>query len=115
MADRKAELGALVSGKNVLDDTKTLNNYSEDQSFARKVKPACVAKPRDANDVQKIVQWANRTNTPLIPGKLGAASFSWRYGARGSRGGYCRSKRYEKNHQHKPPRQNGDSRARCYL
>ena len=75
MADRKAELVALVSGKNVLDDTKALDSYSKDQSFTRMVQPSFVVKPKDTDEVQKLVQWANRTNTPMVPVSSGQPRF----------------------------------------
>lgn len=75
MADRKSELVALVTAKNVVDNTAVLDQYSGDQSFNRKVQPAFVVKPRNADEVQKIVQWANRTNTPLVPVSSGPPHF----------------------------------------
>ena len=75
MADQKAELVALVGEKNVLDDPETLDTYSRDQSFARMMKPRFVVKPKNVDEVQKIVGWANKTNTPLVPVSSGPPHF----------------------------------------
>jgi hypothetical protein len=75
MADRKSELVALVTAKSVLDNSKVLDSYSEDQSFARKIQPDFVVKPRNVDEVQKLVRWANRTNTPLVPVSSGPPHF----------------------------------------
>lgn len=75
MDDRKAELVALVGQKSVLDDPETLNKYSRDQSFTQAMKPQMVVKPKDVFDVQKIVGWANKTQTPLVPVSSGPPHF----------------------------------------
>lgn len=75
MPDRKAELAALVGEKNVLDDPETLESYSTDRSFAVPMKPRLVVKPGNADEVQKIVGWANQTNTPLVPVSSGPPHF----------------------------------------
>jgi FAD/FMN-containing dehydrogenase len=75
MADQKAELIALIGKKNVLDDPETLDAYSRDQSFARPMKPRFVVKPKNADEVQKIVGWANKTGTPLVPVSSGPPRF----------------------------------------
>lgn len=75
MVDPKAELVTLVSQKNVLDDPETLNNYSRDHSFAQMMKPRCVVKPGNVDEVQKIIRWANRTKTPLVPVSSGPPHF----------------------------------------
>lgn len=75
MADQKAELVVLIGERNVLDDPETLDTYSKDQSFARPMKPRFVVKPKNSDDVQKIVGWANVTNTPLVPVSSGPPHF----------------------------------------
>jgi FAD/FMN-containing dehydrogenase len=75
MSDQKAELTALVGGKNVLDDTETLDSYARDQGFPRAMKPRFVVRPKNAEDVQKIVGWANKTKTPLVPVSSGPPHF----------------------------------------
>jgi FAD/FMN-containing dehydrogenase len=75
MTDRKADLAAILTENNVIDDSKYLEKYSVDQSFARMMKPGWVVKPRNTEDVQKIVKWANRTKTPLVPVSSGPPHF----------------------------------------
>ncbi len=75
MDDRKAGLVALLGEKNVLDDPESLDSYSRDQSFTRAMEPLCVVKPGNSELVQKIVEWANQTRTPLIPVSSGPPHF----------------------------------------
>jgi FAD/FMN-containing dehydrogenase len=75
MADQKAELAALVGTNNVLDDPETLNSYSRDQSFTRAIEPRFVVRPGNVDEVQKIVEWANNTKTPLVPVSSGPPHF----------------------------------------
>ena len=75
MADAKAELVALVGKENVLDDPETLDTYSKDQSFTRAMKPRLVVKPQNVDEVQRIIGWASRTNTPLVPVSSGPPHF----------------------------------------
>ena len=71
----KEELIKTVGQANVLDDEKTLDVYSKDESFARPLKPRFVVKPKNVDEVQKIVQWANQTGTPLVPVSSGPPHF----------------------------------------
>lgn len=71
----KEELGKIVGAKNVFDDPEILEEYSKDQSFARPIKPRYVVKPKNAEEVKRIVQWANETLTPLIPVSSGPPHF----------------------------------------
>jgi FAD/FMN-containing dehydrogenase len=75
MADQKAELVSLLGPNNVLDDPATLDSYSGDRSFTRTVRPRFVVKSQNVDQVQKIVGWANRTNTPLVPVSSGPPHF----------------------------------------
>jgi FAD/FMN-containing dehydrogenase len=71
----KEELAAIVGGENVSDTTETLEAYSRDESFVRRMKPQFVARPENADEVQEIVKWANSTGTPLIPVSSGPPHF----------------------------------------
>ena len=75
MADCKAELGNLAGSNYVFDDPETLDRYSRDNSFARAMKPQCVVKPTNTDTIQKIIEWANRTKTPLVPVSSGPPHF----------------------------------------
>lgn len=75
MGDQKAELIAIVGEGNVLNDDKILESFSSDMSFARTVRPSLVARPGNVGEVQKIILWANKTNTPLVPVSSGPPHF----------------------------------------
>jgi FAD/FMN-containing dehydrogenase len=75
MAEQKDELAGLIGADNVLDDSGTLDRYSRDRSFTPGMKPRFVVKIKDADEVQKIVDWANRTKTPLVPVSSGPPHF----------------------------------------
>src|SRR4030042_276320 len=44
-------------------------------SFTNTVRPVCVVKPKNAGDIQKIVNLANETLTPLVPVSSGPPHF----------------------------------------
>ena len=69
------ELGKIVGSKNVFEDSETLEGFSRDLSFVSKVRPKCAVKPENAEQVKKIVQWANETLTPLVPVSSGPPHF----------------------------------------
>lgn len=69
------ELGKIVGTKNVLEDSDTLEGFSGDFSFVSKVRPKCAVRPENAEQVKKIVQWANETLTPLVPVSSGPPHF----------------------------------------
>ena len=66
------ELEKIVGSKNVLDSEEVLEEYSRDLSFVPRVRPRCVVKPKDTNEIEAIIKWANDTNTPLVPISSGA-------------------------------------------
>lgn len=75
MNDRKTALKEIVGVNNVLDTPEILEAYSKDQSFVRPMKPSFVVKLKNVDEVQKIVQWANATKTPLVPVSSGPPHF----------------------------------------
>ncbi len=75
MDDRKSELEMLVGKKNVFDDREMLERYSRDNSFAAAMLPEFVVKPINGDTIQKIVNWAKKTRTPLIPVSSGPPHF----------------------------------------
>ncbi len=75
MDDQKAELTEIVGASNVYDTPEILDSYAKDESFVTPLKPALVVKVNDVQEVQKIVQWANQTNTPLVPVSSGSPHF----------------------------------------
>jgi FAD/FMN-containing dehydrogenase len=75
MAEKKDDLIKIVGAENVIDDTAAVDAYSSDHSFTPPMKPLMVAKPKNADEVQGIVSWANRTKTPLVPVSSGPPHF----------------------------------------
>jgi hypothetical protein len=69
------ELEKIVGAGNVNSRQKILEEFSEDASFAPRVKPVGVVRPGKVAEVQSIVKWANETHTPLIPVSSGAPHF----------------------------------------
>jgi FAD/FMN-containing dehydrogenase len=64
---QKTELTAIVGAGNVFDEQTIIESYSKDASFCSPMKPRLVVKASGVEQVQKIVKWANKTRTPLIP------------------------------------------------
>jgi FAD/FMN-containing dehydrogenase len=71
----KAKLVKIVGARNVSYERATLDEYSKDMSFANTVRPLCVIKPGNADEIQKIVNLANETLTPLVPVSSGPPHF----------------------------------------
>lgn len=70
-----SNLTQIIGGEKVIKQQKILDRYSHDNSFTPPMKPRLVVQPRNADDVQKIVMWANRTRTPLVPVSSGEPHF----------------------------------------
>jgi FAD binding domain/FAD linked oxidases, C-terminal domain len=69
------ELIEIVGRNNVLCKPAVLEQYSSDLSFVPKMRPRCIVKPGNLQDVQKIVRWAKQTLTPLVPVSSGPPHF----------------------------------------
>ena len=68
-------LAKIVGAGNVSCKQMVLDEYSEDMSFVNKVMPDYVVKPRNTDDVEKIVKLAKETLTPLVPVSSGPPHF----------------------------------------
>jgi FAD/FMN-containing dehydrogenase len=71
----QAALVNAIGPERVSLDPGELDSYSKDVSFANRVRPAALVKPRTSAEVQLIVQFANETRTPLVPVSSGAPHF----------------------------------------
>jgi FAD/FMN-containing dehydrogenase len=69
------ELEEIVGKENALDNPEILKKYAEDSSFASPKTPACVVKPANIEELNKIVKWANSKRTALVPISSGAPHF----------------------------------------
>jgi hypothetical protein len=65
----------IVGGDNVIKTSITLEEYSRDSSFAPGVRPCCIVRPCNVDQVQRIVKWANETRTCLVPVSSGPPHF----------------------------------------
>lgn len=63
----KEQLGDIVGADRVLDDQDTLLQYVDERKSLQAMGAHCVTRPKNTEEVQKIVKWANRTLTPLVP------------------------------------------------
>jgi hypothetical protein len=72
---KKEQLIGIVGKKNVSDDLATLEAYSRDQSFVLPIAPWFVVTLQNTEEVQKLVVWANKTHTPLVPVSSGGPHF----------------------------------------
>ncbi len=67
MDDKKRRLIEIVGKESVLDDRKSLEAYSKDESFVMPFKPWFIVFPKNIDEIEGVVKWANQTETPLIP------------------------------------------------
>jgi glycolate oxidase len=63
----KEELAGIVGAENVSDDAEKLKPYSKDNSLSAPVMPSYVVKPKNVDEIQKIVMLANKNKLPVIP------------------------------------------------
>jgi FAD/FMN-containing dehydrogenase len=62
-----ADLVKIVGADNVSYEQTVLDEYSRDMSFVNMVKPECIVKPKNADNVKEIITLARETSTPLVP------------------------------------------------
>ncbi len=75
METKKEQLSKIVGAEYIFNDIQTLEAYAKDLSFVLSVKPRFVVKPKNVDEVQSLVRWANETNTPLVPLSSGPPHF----------------------------------------
>jgi FAD/FMN-containing dehydrogenase len=75
MVDTKDTLVKTFGKENVIDDPDVLESYSKDESFIRPLKPWFAVKAQNSAQVQDLIQWANQTDTPLVPISSGPPHF----------------------------------------
>ncbi len=61
-----SELRSLLASEQVLTSKEDLIPYSFDGTAALSQMPACVVFPRNAAQIASVLQWANRTGTPIV-------------------------------------------------
>jgi FAD/FMN-containing dehydrogenase len=73
--DGKAALMKIVGISGVVDNPKRLVEYSKDESFIHPNMPSTIVKPKNVDELQQIVKWANETLTSLVPVSSGEPHF----------------------------------------
>ncbi|MBN1189498.1 MAG: FAD-binding oxidoreductase [Dehalococcoidales bacterium] len=63
----KDELAGIVGAQNVFDDAEKLEFYSSDYSLSTPQMPGYVAKPKNAEEIKKILELANKNKLPVVP------------------------------------------------
>ncbi len=71
----QAALVNAVGRERISLDQAEIDSFSRDISFANRVRPASLVKPKTAADIQKILKFANETKTPLVPVSSGPPHF----------------------------------------
>ena len=75
MDEKKARLMEIVGEAGVLDHPEVGESFSLDHDLIPPMKPRYMVKPRNVDEVQEIVLWANQTLTPLVPMSSGGPHF----------------------------------------
>lgn len=70
-----ADLREIVGEAGVVDRPEPGESFSLEHKLILPRRPSCLVKPRDVDEVQKIVLWANATYTPLVPVSSGEPHF----------------------------------------
>jgi FAD/FMN-containing dehydrogenase len=68
-------LAEIVGRGKVTLDPEILASYTQDTSFVVKLPPRYAVKPESAQQIQKLIVWANETRTPLVPVSSGPPHF----------------------------------------
>jgi FAD/FMN-containing dehydrogenase len=72
---QKQKLVKIVGASNVSNSHSALQEFSRDISFVNSVRPVCVVKPRNLEQIKQLVKLANETRTPLVPVSSGPPHF----------------------------------------
>ncbi|MGD8455185.1 MAG: FAD-binding oxidoreductase [Anaerolineales bacterium] len=75
MNEKKSSLMEIVGEDGVLENPELGTSFSLDQNLIEPLKPGFSVKPKNVDEVQQIVLWANRTQTPLVPVSSGEPHF----------------------------------------
>ena len=68
-------LKKILGSGNIYNSQEILGEYSQDQSFVNPIRPGCVVKPGNIENVQDLIKWARDTHTPLVPISSGPPHF----------------------------------------
>jgi FAD/FMN-containing dehydrogenase len=65
----------IVGARNVVSQEAVLEQYAGDMSFVNRIKPYCIVKPTNLEEIKQIVNLARKTETPLVPVSSGPPHF----------------------------------------
>jgi hypothetical protein len=63
----KDNLVDIFGPNDVIDNSNVLASYAKSQILGKRFSPWFVVKPDGVEKVEKLVKWANKTGTPLVP------------------------------------------------
>lgn len=75
MDEKKARLMELVGDGGILANPELDVLFSQDHNYIKPLRPCLMVKPKNVDEVQRIVLWANETQTPLVPVSSGGPHF----------------------------------------
>jgi len=75
MSDKKARLVGIVGEEGVVEDPGLQESPSLDHLLLSPLPPSLLVKPKNVDEVQQLVLWANETRTPLVPVSSGGPHF----------------------------------------
>jgi hypothetical protein len=65
----------IVGPRNFINEPAMLDSYAKDISFVHAIKPDCVVKPKDTDEIKRIIELARKSGTPLVPISSGPPHF----------------------------------------
>jgi len=71
----KDELAGIVGAEYVADDAKTLEKYAGDSSFVQPRMPSYVVRPKNTEEIQGVVKYANEHLFPVVPRSSGVSFY----------------------------------------
>jgi hypothetical protein len=71
----KRLLVSIVGAGNVINRQSVLSQYASDMSFVSTIRPDCIVKPKNTDEIKQIVELARKTRTPLVPVSSGPPHF----------------------------------------
>ena len=69
------DLSGIVGAEHVASDQATLEKYSRDGSFVQPRMPTCIVFPRNTEEIQGVVKYANERMIPVTPRSSGTGSY----------------------------------------
>jgi len=71
----KGDLAGIVGSEYVSDDPDILEKYSKDHSLVQPRMPSCIASPKNTEEIQGVVKYANEHQIPITPRSSGISFY----------------------------------------